>query len=120
MTSTVTCLTWRGMGSTRLYLALDSPCDENQQPYHTGSGRPQDQQGPRFPPIHLDGGAKHATGASSKIRGRDKIIISTWNTGTLRAAGKLQELTHGMDRYRWNVTRLREMRWKNFGETTTD
>ena len=24
-----------------------------------------------------------------------------------------------MDRYRWNILRLSEMRWKNFGETTT-
>ena len=32
-------------------------------------------------------------------------------------AGKLQELTHEMDRYRWNILGLCEMRWKNFGET---
>ena len=25
-----------------------------------------------------------------------------------------------MDRYRWNVIRLCEMRWKNFGETTEE
>ena len=35
--STATCSTWRGMGSTRLYFAQDSPCDDNTQPYHTGS-----------------------------------------------------------------------------------
>ena len=29
--------TWRRMGSVRLYFARDSPCDENKQPYHTGS-----------------------------------------------------------------------------------
>ena len=46
--------------------------------------------------------------------------IGTWNTRTLRAAGKLQELTHEMDRYRWNILGLCEMRWKNFGETTTE
>ena len=28
------------------------------------------------------------------------ITRGTWNTRTLRAAGKLQELTHEMDRYR--------------------
>ena len=39
---------------------------------------------------------------------------------TPRAAGKLQELTHKMDRYRWNILGLCEMRWKNFGETTTE
>ena len=59
-------------------------------------------------------------GASSKIRGRDNITIGTWNTRTLRAAGKLQELTHEMDRYRWNILGLCEMKWKNFGETTTE
>ena len=40
--------------------------------------------------------------------------------GYLRAAGKLQELTHEMDRYRWNILGLCEMRWENFGETTTE
>ena len=66
---------------------------------------------------HQDGGVKCAT---SKIRGRDNITIGTWNTRTLRAAGKLQELTHEMDRYRFNILGLCEMRWKNFGETTTE
>ena len=47
-----------------------------------------------------NGGFKYATGASSKIRRRDNITIGTWNTRTLRAAGKLQELTHEMDRHR--------------------
>ena len=50
--------------------------------------------------VHQDEGVKYAAGASSKIRGRDNITIGTWNTRTLTAAGKLQELTHGMDRYR--------------------
>ena len=69
--------------------------------------------------VHQDGGVKYATGASLKIRGRDHNTIGTWNTRTLRAAGKLQELTHKMDRYRWNILGLSEMRWKNFSETTT-
>ena len=70
--------------------------------------------------VHQDGGVKYATGGSWKIRGRDNIIIDTWNTRTLRTAGKLQELTHEIDRYRWNILGLCEMRWKNFGETTTE
>ena len=72
--------------------------------------------------IHQDGGVKYATGASSKIRGRHNITIGTWNRRTLRAAEKLQELTHEIDRYRWNIlgVGLCEMRWKNFGETTTE
>ena len=62
--------------------------------------------------VHQDGGVNCATGASSKIRGRDNITIGTLNTRTLRPAGKLQELTHEMDRYRWNILGLCEMRWK--------
>ena len=50
--------------------------------------------------VHQDEVVKHATGASPKIRGRDNITFSTWNTGTLRAAGQLQELTHEMNRIR--------------------
>ena len=49
--------------------------------------------------LHPDEGVKFATGASSsKIRGRDNITTGTWNTRTLRAAGKLQDLTHETDR----------------------
>ena len=50
--------------------------------------------------VHQDGGVKYAIGASSKIRGKDNITIGTWNTRALRAAGKLQELTQEIDRYR--------------------
>ena len=55
----------------------------------------------------------------SNVSGRDNITMGTWNTRTLRAAGKLQELRHEMERYRWNIFGLCEMRWKNFGETAT-
>ena len=68
--------------------------------------------------VNQDGGVKYATGVSLKIHGRDNITIGTWNTRTLRAAGKLQELTHEMDRYRWNILGLCEIRWKDFGKTT--
>ena len=70
--------------------------------------------------VHQDEGVKYATSASSKIRGRDNIIIGRWNTRTLRAARKLQELTHEMDRYRLNILGLCEMKWKKFGETTKE
>ena len=39
---------------------------------------------------------------------------------TLRPAGKLEQLTHAMSRYHWNIVGLCEMRWKNFGEMSTD
>ena len=107
------------MGSARLYFAQDSPCDDNTQPNHTGSVTARVNKDRAFA-VHQDGGVKCATGASSKIRGRDNITIGTWNTRTLGAAGKLQELTHEMDRYRWNILGLCEMRWNNFGETTTE
>ena len=70
--------------------------------------------------VHQDGGVKYTTGASSKIRERHNITVGIWNTRTLRAAGKLQELTYEMARYRWNILGFCEMRWKNFGETTTE
>ena len=34
------------------------------------------------------------------------------------ALGTQGQLTHEMDRYRWNILGLCEMRWKNFDETT--
>ena len=70
--------------------------------------------------VHQDGGFKHVTGASSKIRGKENIIIGTWDTKTLRAAGKLQELIHETDRHRWSILGFCEMRWKNFSETTQE
>ena len=35
-------------------------------------------------------------------------------------AGKLEQLTHAMSRYHWNIVGLCEMRWKNFSEMSTD
>ena len=55
-----------------------------------------------------------------KIRGRENIAAGTWNVITLRPAGKLEQLTHAMSRYHWNIVGLCEMRWKNFGEMSTD
>ena len=46
----------------------------------------------RTPPsaLHQGGGVKYATGASSKIQGRDNISISTWNTRTLELLGNFR------------------------------
>jgi len=69
---------------------------------------------------HQDGGDKYATGATkNKIRGRENICIGTWNVRTLHAEGKVEELTHEMARYRWHILGLCEVRWRNFGETST-
>ena len=45
-------------------------------------------------PVHQDRGVKYVTGAPSKIHGKDNITNGTWNTRTLRAAEKFQELTY--------------------------
>ena len=55
-----------------------------------------------------------------KIRCRENISVGKWNVRTLRPARKLEQLTHAMGRYHWNVVELCEMRWKNFGEMSTN
>ena len=76
-------------GPRQVYFARDSPCDENKQPYYTGSVAAWVNKTAPYA-VHQDGGIKCAAGASSTIRGRDNIKIGTRNTMTLRAAGKLQ------------------------------
>jgi len=69
---------------------------------------------------HQGGGDKSATDVqSNKIRARNNITIGTWNVRTLRAIGKLEELTHEMNRYHWNILGLCEVRWKSIGEIST-
>ena len=70
--------------------------------------------------LRNNGGEKCATGVTtSKIRARDNIIIGTWNVTNLQMAGKLEELSYQMSRYRMNILDLCEVRWKNFGEIST-
>ena len=38
------------------------------------------------------------------------------NVRTLRAAGKVEELLHEIDRYKWSTLGLYEMRWKKKSE----
>ena len=42
------------------------------------------------------------------------------NVRSLYVCGKVQELTHELKRYRWNILGLAEVRWTGFVETTTD
>ena len=59
----------------------------------------------------------YATGVQKiKIRGRENISVGIWNVRTLRPAKKLEQLTHAIGRYHWNILWLCEMRRKNFGE----
>ena len=70
--------------------------------------------------VYQGGGGKCAIDIpNNKISARSNIIMGTWNVRTLREAGKLDELTHEMNRYRWNILGLCEVRWKSIGETST-
>lgn len=51
---------------------------------------------------------------------RSDTIIGTWNIRTLYACGKVKELTHELDSYRWDILGLAEVRWTSCGETTTE
>ena len=54
---------------------------------------------------------------SSKRRlNKDSLSFGTWNVRTLRADGKLRELVIEMDRLKWNVLGLSEVRWIESGE----
>ena len=72
--------------NTKVYTARSSHGSSRTAPYVT----------------HRGGGDKYATGATStstkKLRGRDYIGIATWNVGTAAKAGRLQEITHALER----------------------
>ncbi|PIK50011.1 putative craniofacial development protein 2-like [Apostichopus japonicus] len=72
--------------------------------------------------MHQGGGEKFTTGGTlpHRIRGRERITFATWNVRTLAQTGKLQELTHEMERYTWHIMGLCEVRWKNSGVHLTD
>ena len=70
--------------------------------------------------VYQGGGGKCAIDiTNNKISARSNIIMGTWNVRTLREAGKLDELTHEMNRYRLKYLGLCEVRWKSIGETST-
>ena len=48
---------------------------------------------------YQDGGEKYATDGPKSLRARNNITVGTWNVRSLRAAGKVDELTHEMKRY---------------------
>ena len=60
--------------------------------------------------VHQDRGATCATDAlMSKVHIRDDSVIRMWNVRTLYMPGKVQELTHEMKRYHWNIIGLCEI-----------
>ena len=84
-------------------------------PYRIGRGP---AQRPSSPLDTKGGNDKRA--ADAKLRGREDITTTTWNVRTLRAAGKVEELLHEMDRYKWSIFGLCETRWKKSGEIPAD
>ncbi|MEW8546087.1 MAG: hypothetical protein AB2693_21410 [Candidatus Thiodiazotropha sp.] len=63
---------------------------------------------------------RHRDVGSKRVRGRENLSFGIWNVRTLRLSGKLEKQTHAVDRYLRNTLRLSDMRWKNFGEMSTD
>ena len=69
---------------------------------------------------HQDGGEKYATDGPKPLRARNNITIGMHlECKITESSMKVEELTHEMKRYRWNILGLCEVRWKNFGETST-
>ena len=102
------------------FSALDTQDEkDNHRVHHTGSVVARISKDRACHRTHQGEGVKWATDDNNKLRTRSNISIGTWNVRTLRPPGKLEELTHEMRRYRWNVLGLYEVRWRNFGETTT-
>ena len=67
------------------------------------------------------GGEKSATGAKPAFRlPTEGTTIGTWNVRTLHQCGKVNELTHELKRYQWDIVGLAKVRWTGFGEVTTD
>ena len=66
---------------------------------------------------HQDGGEKYATFGPKLLRARNNITVGTWIVRSLRAAEKVEELTHNRDTD--EILGLCEVCWKNFGETST-
>ena len=60
---------------------------------------------------------------SRGLRPRKNDTFITWNVRTLRSENQenlWNLVAHHMNRYEWNVTGLSEVRWKRYGDKTTD
>ena len=70
---------------------------------------------------YQDGSAKYATGTKSNFKlPSENVAIGTWNVRTLYACGKVKELKHALSHSHWDILGLCEVRWTDFGETTTE
>ena len=115
-------LAWRGMGAARLHQPK-THCMMDTTKKDTIPARSSPGSTRTAPSVaHQGGRDKCATGATPppKIRGRDNVAIATWNVRTLAQTGKLQELTHELEKYTWHVVGICEVRLKSLGEHLTE
>ena len=113
---------WSGMDRVGLHHATLPKTHHMKMTTTTESMPARSSPGTRTAPSvagHQDWGEKYATDGPKSLRARNNITIGMCNVRSLRAAGKVEELTHEMKRYKWNILGLCEVRWKNFGETST-
>ena len=107
-------------GLRQVVLCRDSPCNENKQTCHSGSVAAQANKDLAF---HHTPGRKCQVCYWCIVKDswkRQHHHRHTEHKDTKSCLKKLQELTQEMDMCRWNILGLCEMRWKNFGETTTE
>ena len=107
------------MGSVGLYLAHGSPCDENKQPYHTGSVAAR---------VNKDRVFRSTPGRRCQVC-YWCIIKDLWTRQhhhrhleheDTKSCRKTSGTNTRNRQVQMEILGLCEMRWKNFGETTTD
>ena len=59
---------------------------------------------------------KSTTGTEYLKVARTEVILGTWNVRTLRESGRLELLKHELNRYKWDIIGLSEVRWTGKGE----
>ena len=101
------------MGSAKIQIAQDTQMMNSQNnnklmPARTSPGNTRSASS-----IQYQGNEdKSTTDEIMKIR--HETYIGSWNIRTLRANGKLEELTHEMKRHKWNSNVLSEIRKKRY------
>ena len=106
------------MGSARLYFARDSPCDENKQPYHTGSIAARvskDRAFRRTPGRRCQVCYQRIIKDSLKRQQHHRHMEHKDN----KSCRETPETNTQNGQVQTEHPGLCEMRWKNFGETTT-
>ena len=99
---------WSGMEGDGLRHATLSKTHHMKMTTTTQSIPARSSPGTRTAPSVLAIGteAKSMTNGPKSLCARNNHTIGTWNMRSLRAAGKVEELTHEMMRYQWNILGL--------------